>query len=70
MGKVIDIESMKPHIVIPVVGTVHAVPRAVFERIAKEETPITDLEDWEEIIPVIVGEWLQEPFFPGKKYGR
>lgn len=65
MGKIIDLESRKPHVMIPLpkrtpeeVKTVHVVPLSVFQRIAEEEIPVTDLECWERIIPVIIKEWL------------
>jgi hypothetical protein len=59
MGKVIDIEKNQPHVVIKdSTGNAHVVPVSVLIRVATGTMPITDLEEYKLIVPVIIKEWL------------
>lgn len=56
-----QIEADDAHVVINTNNNrVHVVPRSVFQDIADGKIPITQLDDWEEIVPVIVNDWLFE----------
>ena len=65
-NNIVDLDERRPHVMIPLpkrtkdeVKTFHVVPVFTFKQIIKEEIPITDLEDWERIIPVIISDWLK-----------
>ncbi len=60
MANIIDIDSRMPHYYITALdGSVHVISLLVLMRIATGHMEISDLEDWEKIIPRIVGEWMQ-----------
>ena len=59
--KVVDLDSMRPHITIDSFGggSVHVIPVKTLEDIAFGEMDITQLERYKEIVPTIIGEWLR-----------
>lgn len=57
MSNVIDIEKNKPHVVIPTSKAVHCYPVSAMRDYAEGRTGIVLPDD---VLRVIVGEWLQE----------
>jgi len=57
---VIKISDYKPHVSIQVGVNVHIFPLSVFEDIVSGDIEIDDIDDWRDIIPVIVGEWINQ----------
>jgi hypothetical protein len=58
MGEVRNIEEAMPHVVISSYEKVHVIPARFFERVASREVSFLELDDWGDILPVIIGEWL------------
>lgn len=59
---VVDIDAMRPHVTISGIGggsNVHVIPVKTLQDIAFGEKCITELELYKEIVPAIIGEWLQ-----------
>ena len=61
MGEVTNIEDHRPQLNIQVApGNVHVIPKAFFEDVVNGKRDITDLEQYKEIVPVILSEWLED----------
>ena len=56
--KTINIEDYKPHLTIVCEKGIHIIPLSVFKKIVDFKLKITELEDYETIIPRILEEWL------------
>jgi hypothetical protein len=55
-----DFESRMRHIRISGTdGSEHVIPYSVFFMVSEGAIPITRIEDWENIVPQLVKEWLQ-----------
>lgn len=60
MGEVIHIETKSPHMTIPAIDKkVHVIPVLVIKDIIDGRMSITQLEDFEQIVPTIIEEWFQ-----------
>ena len=59
MGNCVDIDEYKPHLMIPGKIDVHVMPRVNIEKVANRKTNITQLEDYEDWLPTILKEWLE-----------
>lgn len=56
---VTNIESVRPHLTITGNnGKVHVIPEEFFHDIVLGNTSLKELEDFDSIMPVIIGEWL------------
>lgn len=59
-NNIIEIDSMRPHIVVDSLGgNKHVIPLQFLKNVAAGSAPITDLEEYEKIIPTIIYEWLR-----------
>ena len=59
INNIIDFDSKKPHLLITSVnGDKHVIPVEVFKNIASGKLSITDIDDYNELIPTIINEWL------------
>ena len=57
--KVVDLDSRKPHLVIDGLGgNQHVVPLQFFKDVTTGNASITDLEEFELLMPTIINEWL------------
>lgn len=57
---VINLDEHRPHINISMDnGNVHVIPLQTFYDIVERKISITDIDDLDEIAPVIIGEWLE-----------
>jgi len=57
--KVVDLDSRKPHLVIDGLGgNQHVILVVFFRNVTLGIIPITDLEEWELLMPTIINEWL------------
>jgi len=59
---VIDISKYRPdpHVVIQCYKAVHVVPVSVFDDIAGGSLDVEDLDDWKDIMKIIIKEWVME----------
>ena len=60
MSEVYNIGDYKPAVIIndKAHKKTHVVERSTFEDIVKGHLKVEDLEGWKEILPIILGEWL------------
>ena len=57
--KVVDLDSKKPHFVIDGLGgNQHVVPLQFFKDVSLGKISITELEEYELLMPTIINEWL------------
>jgi len=60
MGDVVDIGDAKPHVTLVADnGNVYVLPVEMLEDLAGGGFPVSDLDHFEHILPVIVREWLE-----------
>ena len=58
--KVIDIEDYRPHLVVfDTFDDIHIMPESLIQDIIDGKMSVTELEDYEIIIPFILSEWLE-----------
>jgi hypothetical protein len=55
---VTNIDDYRQHLVIQG-DNIHVIPMKMFLRIAKRELKSKDIEDLDDILPVIINEWLE-----------
>ncbi len=56
---VTDIESQRPHILIYTDdGKAHVIPLSFFDSVMAGNVSIKELDDYDQIMPVIIKEWL------------
>lgn len=58
MSKVIQIDSLRQHVVVNTPGKTHVIPAIVFDRFVDGTIGIESIEDHEEIMRSIVSCWL------------
>ena len=58
-NKVLELDDYRPHINVYAPTRVHTIPVSFFFDYAAGKREITDMEGWEEVVKVIVGEWLK-----------
>ncbi len=59
MGDVVELDSRRPHVkMLATDGTIHVIPLVTLEKIAKGELCITQLDDWQKLVPSIVEDWI------------
>jgi len=59
MGEVTHIDDYRAHLsIIDIDKNAHIIPLSFFISVASGKAKITDLEDYEKIVPTIVYEWL------------
>lgn len=60
MGKVINLDERRPHITLNTqAGRVHVVPASVFVDIAKGDKTVDCLDYRDELLRLVVAEWLE-----------
>ncbi len=56
---VTDIDSQRPHVLIYTDdGKAHVIPLTFFDKVMAGSVSINELDDYQEIMPVIIKEWL------------
>ena len=55
-----NLDDYRPHIVIHTGTGTHVIPTSFFDDVVAGKRLITDLEQWEQITPVIIREWLEK----------
>lgn len=59
MGTVISLDDHRPHITITTqANSVHVIPVAFFEAVARGQLTVDDLDRRDEIMRLIIAEWL------------
>ncbi len=59
MGEVVALDSRRPHVnILATDGTIHVIPLVTLEKIAKGEPCVTQLDDWQTLVPSIVEDWI------------
>ena len=53
-----NIEDQKPHVTITGFKRVHAVPISMLQDIVSGKLKLSDVDDFEDFIPILIGEWL------------
>lgn len=60
MGEVIDMNAKKPHLTMTALnGRVHVIPLSFFEDVSKGSQSLKELDFFDQLVPVIIGEWLE-----------
>ena len=61
MNNITNISDQKPHLMIPdIKGNAHVIPISLIEDVISGNICITELEDYQIIIPTILKEWLND----------
>lgn len=55
---VIELKDYRPHVVVQGQERTHIAPLEMFHQIAKSDLDWRDVEDGDDMIPTIIGEWL------------
>ncbi len=53
-----DLDDHRPHIMIPGKKNAHVIPRSCIEDVISGKKDITDIEEFEDFLPMILQEWL------------
>ena len=56
---VIDLDERRPHVVLPGLSAVHVVPLSLLRRMATGEIKVSEVDDFDDFIPLIIREWLE-----------
>ena len=59
---VYNIEDHKPHITIQGLKGTHVMPVSLIEDIASGKIKISDVDDYDDFMPTLIKEWLQDRF--------
>lgn len=60
MAEIIHIDDHRTHLSVPDVnGDEHVIPVMFFENVARGKVPLSQLEEYELLLPTIIGEWLE-----------
>jgi len=59
MNNITNISDHKPHLMIPdISGDAHIIPVSLIEDVISGKKCITQIEEWQYILPTILKEWL------------
>jgi len=56
---IVQLDEMRPHLVIPGVKSMHVIPTAVFDKIVNGTMKAVDVDDIDDFLPTIISEWLR-----------
>lgn len=57
-NKISQIDNHRPHVVVQGLKSVHVIPVACLDKMAAGELKVVDVEDIDDFLPTIIGEWL------------
>jgi len=56
---VINLDEKRPHVVLPGLSAVHVVPLQLLQRMATWGIKVSEVDDFDDFIPLIIREWLE-----------
>lgn len=57
---ILNLDDNRPHVVVQTDTGTHVIPMSFFDDVVAGKRLITDLEQWEQITPVIIREWMEK----------
>lgn len=59
LNRIIDFQEGLPHLTIQGVERIHVIPLSCIEKVISGTMNITDIEDYKDMLPAILKEWLE-----------